>query len=271
MNYKDIAKEISLLGESLELGGTISSKDCPKCNGGLSNDKSFTVTRLEQGLIYNCFRASCECSGFVPSKKLMIKLDPKERSKAFVARYYNKPTFGLSKDQKQFFIDTFYLTDTEVTANRLRYCPSMLSYVFTLFDEVGYVIGKQDRSYSDRKPKAINYWEKDRPNMHFPWTFGPDESGPIVLVEDIISSTKVCRHNRSVALLGTSVGEREIQLLMNLTDTIIFALDADATDKALKLKKKYQSCFKKCEVQILTKDPKDMTDGELKEAFDREY
>lgn len=87
------------------------------------------------------------------------------------------------------------------------------------------------------------------------------------MVEDQVSAKKVGRYAPCVALLGAWLSDAAIEELMEITDTLIIALDPDAYVHSLKFKQKYSLAFKNFIVKKLSKDPKDMTDEELIKEF----
>lgn len=278
MAKSTIDQEVELLGKDLEVDGTLSTSDCPMCHGGKHKDKAFTITRLNEGLIYNCFRASCECSGFVPTQyKFPVVIDktnpvtvdvPKGgEKKKFRPKYYEQRTIILTAEQKEWFGIQFGLTLKEIADMRITYNATRTSYAFPILNWRGFKLGTVDRAYWNRTPKAITYMEIDEPVLHFPYRFNITGKGPIFLVEDQISAQKVMRYANSAALLGSHLSPRAAQLLTGLTDHIVFALDADATERAIMLKRKYDFLFKEVSVVKLDCDPKDMDDERLKGIF----
>lgn len=263
-----ITDEVLLLGDKLEVYGTLSTSDCPSCRGGVSKDKAFSITRLEEGLVYNCFRGTCGISGFVPSRGNVSHtgtLMPKEPT--FKPNVYKYPTRGLTAEQYIILQNKFGLSMSEVTSMRVRFNPKGNSYVFPIYNSEGKAIGVVDRSYAGRRPKSLTYLEENSPLLAFPWQFGLRDKGTIYLVEDQVSALKVSRYARCVALLGCHLSEAAVRELMVLTDNIVFALDGDVTQQALRLRKKYSTCFSTIKVLHLLDDPKDMEDSQLKNVF----
>lgn len=280
----DEGSEVLLLGGDLELNGTLSTDSCPRCHGGLHHDKAFSITRFEDGLVYNCFRASCDCSGFVPLRRSKKVGQPTsdvpstaQHNKAVAnanTNPYKEETQALGADQAAWLRARFNLTDKEVKDLRVTYNPKRQSFVFPVMMPSGGEVGKVDRVYGGkRKNKAILYREYQSPKIHFPWVFNVAmaRADCIILVEDHISAGKVNRYHPSAALMGTSLGDKEVNMLKALTDRIIFALDKDATTNAIELKRKYSGVFKSIGVLSLQQDPKDMSDEVLKGTFDRQF
>lgn len=110
--------------------------------------------------------------------------------------------------------------------------------------------------------KSNRIWKSKHEPMISWANLGPDnaymETRTVWLVEDQISALKLAaRGIRAVALLGTNITLEALSEIQKQADSIVIALDADATAKAFILARKYGSAFKSCQVKILTKDIKD--------------
>jgi len=278
----NVDDEILILAKDLELGETISSSDCPSCDGGFKKDRAFTVTRVDQGYVYNCFRATCGLCGFVPTKRVAKQrhhprttqqrrgehAPNKISTQKFEPRYYLDGIMSLDTKQKEYLQDKFTMSPSEIESTRVKYNPVRDTYVYPIRSSTGEKVGVVDRSYTGkRKPKAITYREMDRPLLHFPLQFSAMRKGPTYLVEDQMSATKVSRYANCVALLGCNLTDTGATVLQRVTDKIIFALDGDATNAALRLRNEYAGMFKYVGVIQLQKDPKDMDDETLKGTF----
>jgi DNA primase len=114
-------------------------------------------------------------------------------------------------------------------------------------------------------PKAVTYWQNRGEEYHVP--VNCPATGPLVVVEDIISAEKVAAISRSAALLGTHLSADTAEALSALTDHLKIFLDEDAIDKAIKMKSAYGLLFKKCDIIYHTKDPKDTSYDKLEELI----
>jgi len=280
----EIDNEILMMSKDLELGETFTTSSCPSCDGGIQKDRAFTITRMDQGYVYNCFRASCGLCGFVPTarpakqttgnnthKSRGKATKPKKtRAKNFTPKMYTEGTININNTQSKYLQDKYTMSKAEIDSTRATYNLKRNTYVFPIYGRDGTKIGVVDRDYTNgRKPKAITYLEQNEPLLHFPLQFAVARGGPTYLVEDQLSATKVSRYANSVALLGCNLTDEGVQVLKNVTDSIIFALDGDATNAALRLRKKYAGIFKRVAVVQLVDDPKDMSDESLRGVFGR--
>jgi hypothetical protein len=113
-------------------------------------------------------------------------------------------------------------------------------------------------------PKWIKYQEVYDPfGLHFarntPTTNRGYRQGFVAVVEDIISAEKISEHLLpAVALQGTSIRPRQAALLARQFSAVLWFLDPDATNKAMKMHKAYGAIFNESKVILSDQDPKDM-------------
>lgn len=287
---RNIDDEIRLLALGLGQDETLPNDICPKCGGGYDKEKSFSISRIDSGLLYNCFRATCHFGGLIPetSRRVSnnstmsnntIKHAPTggDEPKRTGGHKRNKrnpfpySTVNLSAENHAFLSNKFGFTKEEFDNAHIRWCPDTQSFIIPIFDVHGFKVGVIDRSWSGRTIKAINHWNTPadkRTNLYWPNPV-EDVSGPLVVVEDFASAIKVARYRPAVAILGSSFGEKEAVQMREVTDTVVFALDNDATGQAIKLRDKYKLLFNKIIVMALDKDPHSMSSRELKRCFDK--
>ena len=130
-----------------------------------------------------------------------------------------------------------------------------------------------DRHYYDTQEKSILYMSNDRAAVvHFPKNSDVlCTHRPLVVVEDIISATRLRQFGESCALLGTALSTEKVKAIRESNSRIILALDSDATTKAIKYKQEYSLFFNEFKVVQLEKDPKDLSQTEiLKQIFGEE-
>lgn len=268
--------EIRLLGIALAPNETLPNCECPHCLGGTAKEKSFSVTRTDDGFMYNCYRASCDMAGFVPEKPKLEQVSAgkphiKPKKTKEIYKTFDKCTFYLTVDQYAFFQSKFNLTVTDIQASGVKYCAASMSYIFPIFNRHGLQVGVVDRAFNGRTPKALTILEGPTVKLYFPKQKEWSSTDPVVVVEDVISAIRVSKYKPCVALLGCSMSEEAATVLRKLTNRLVIALDNDATSAALKLSKQYKWMFDDIIVQHLSKDPKDMSDKALEFEFDREY
>lgn len=256
MGIYQIAKTTAELeAQPLEVNQTIYTT-CPVCEG----KSKFSVTRLRHAVIWNCFRASCPVTGgsahtigaLVPASK------PKPRSKL---RPYRGEILPLSEEQEEFLIERF----------PMHTIPSCIRstgdgrYVLPIMNPYGYERGYLLRNFPESGlsdwdgPKAMVYMHADGPVMSW---FPAGDYEHLVLVEDQISAW--CAQLAGIsacALIGTHLNNDKVrEIAVQQPKEVIIALDADATEEAFKLARKWGLAFNKTRVAVLERDLKDEHD-----------
>lgn len=225
---------------------------CPFCNA--SHERSFSLSRVKDGILYNCFRAKCGKHGFIPesgirsySKEDSTKEEPKYVIKfnmetmQVLQDYENR--YGLSKQiLSKYIAGTGYILNT-------------MYLFFYVFNERGTRLGNKYvcKRIKGRGPKNYNL-NLDDPKIYFPIVLN---KGPILVVEDVLSCIKANQYVPCIALLGTNLSRDKISILSKLTKNLIIGLDRDATTKSFDYKNKYSVFFNTLDILILNKDIKD--------------
>jgi hypothetical protein len=223
-------------------------------------DNKMGISRVSDGVLYNCFSSACNAKGFVPShpdyNRKLKTLAPRHR------RWIGKPEKSSGADW-QYFNDHFdiNLADWEVQATHND------EYLFPIRNRqdvrVGEVIRQPTWPGSHRKgqpgrPKAQTFLEEGQPRLS--WHTG--EGNALVLVEDQVSAEKVRQKtgHTAVALLGNTISAKEAHEIANWTADVVFIwLDADMASQAYLMNAEYGPLFKNSRVVFTEEDPKDLT------------
>jgi predicted RNA-binding Zn-ribbon protein involved in translation (DUF1610 family) len=246
---------------------------CPHCG----EDTSFSVTRRHDGILYNCYRMKCGVQGFIPMVGYnmgkgdrinhnvsghAIKGNTVPSRKA-ETNAFNGEVTQLPKKVKQFLFKNYELVTEDISRQGWKYEESTNRLAMPLYSFMGYRFGWQlkklpESTYSG--PKAITYIDRyDGCGLAFANSKSGEvlDSKTVVVVEDIISATKMATLLPSCALLGTSMTDRQAGFLSTHFDTLVLMLDPDAHDKSLKISEKYRGLFNTFRVMAMSKDPKD--------------
>jgi len=232
---------------------------CPFCDNESPYSPSLSITRTDEGIVYNCYRAVCSGKGFIGSM-------PRER----VEKVTRKPTTNqfkestqlLSEEQKKQLFGEYNLSDRHCATWRVSYG----RLVMPMRDDKGNIWGYNSKSMWDVFPgsrKSVNY-------VHIPYEGGVHwatdsrhVSDKVVVVEDIISATRVAATIKNVhviALLGTVFNDHTVKALMGKRiKHVVIALDPDALSKAVSIVNKYRVFFNTFKILSLSKDPKDLS------------
>lgn len=258
-----IEEEIKTLALSLELEQT-SRHTCPQCKA--KHELSFRIQRIPEGLLYNCFRAKCGLRGFISSIPGTTSVDKSApKTKTFVPKEYKGTFDPIPLDVLSTMEERYGLTAGEFAHQGIRYDSSRDRLVMPLFDFRGEIFGYETKAMpgcSDAV-KAIRYGLRETTGIHYARK-GQYGSESICLVEDVLSAVKVSRYVAAVALLGHNLTDVMVSELRKQTDTLILMLDNDVQKKALYYRKKYKFFFRNFLVVLLSNDPKETDDTELK-------
>ena len=255
---KHTLREIKLLTADLEVGDS-SRVLCPACGGGRSEEVSLSVHRKDDGgVVFHCFRASCDCAGGYGGTYQAARNKPP----AVAHKVWEGETTDLPTGAEAWLIDNWCMDVpehwywTEDMGGRLAM--SIRSPQNTHRGWVLRHIGPRPvrtKAYTyfckPGTPKASWYTQRGSPNM--------------VLVEDIPSAVRASEYMTAVALMGTRVTE---DVALEIAEhrppgKVVVALDADATAEGIEIARRFGLLWDDVGVAILTKDLKDQTEEEL--------
>jgi hypothetical protein len=270
--YPETRGSIRLLAADLYVGDTASNILCPFC--GVQHEKKFSITRTEGGLLYNCYRAKCGESGFVPDEGAWIQRTKPDVpvDRPYIQKLYPIEDIDVEFFEHHFGISTSYIRQIRLTEDG--------RYALPLFSPQGARRGwcirqpvwsglPQIRGAVPGMPKAQTY--KDRayyPNTGWSRT-APQIRPKIVLTEDVFSAAKVAAAGyTTVSLQGISLsydGAKEIKQ----ADPLFVAiwLDPGAESAAYRLLDKWGLTFNYTCVIVGDKDPKYYSKDEIEEKL----
>ena len=255
---------VTLEGLGLSVGET-KMFYCPTCNA--KHEDKLAITKTEDGaLIYYCHRASC-----IEKGATNYRLDAAERLAKPVDRFKPRklktPLVNPPTELYRFMHSKYGLDDEILKKNGMKYAPEQGRIYFPVMDRQGNILGDYTKAWeynAKSLPKALMYWHKDVPQIHFPF---PDaKHGRLVLVEDIISAIKVSQIMPAAALLGTHITEAMALMIARNYKNVTLALDPDAFGKSVSMGKEWRSLFNSNIVR-LDADPKDTPLDKLREQL----
>lgn len=257
-------------GLDLAVGDTANQLICPYCKGGQHDDKAFSVTRVQNGYLFHCYRAQCGVSG-IYSTQAPSNGGPEIKEKKFSGASYDWETVPLSEAQRSWLTYRYSLSASELVASGVAYCAERDSYAWPIRDIRGYTVGVVDRTYAElgnhRKPKSINYWFNDVPKLYFP-KMELSLGGTVLVVEDALSAIKGARYANTVAVLGAHLTEPSAIWLARHYSRLIVCFDRDAVKSSVRCAREYSLFFKEGATWLLIdKDIKDMDNQELDELL----
>jgi hypothetical protein len=232
---------------------------CYECGGGSTKEKTLIVSNDAGRISWYCFRDSCGnrrqyFTGFAETP-----IEPQEPA----LRPFYKTMVPLSDEQGR-FLKTAYGIDANKAGIRWSYDDNRYLLPINTYhgDNMGW-ISRRPWGYKEDNftPKSLTYWHERGPLLA--WNARPRytlDRAPVVLaVEDQLSAIRAHQFLgvATVALLGTGVNQEKIGAIQKHTDSLVIALDKDATGQAFAIARKWGQAFKSCRVLILEDDLKD--------------
>jgi hypothetical protein len=243
---------------NIPIGATVTA-ECPNCG-----EKKFSVTNRDgSGYLYNCFRASCGCRGYIPlGGKSLFATDapiaPREES-----RPYSGPLYAPNPEDLVLLNAVYGFTPEHVSRSGVR---------FTIDGNAAYPIYANDRTvkgthlryrkFSPGRAKAYTHMNSQTVTKSS-WYTSPAGCPSLMIVEDIPSAVRASHYMDTMALLGTSLDPRDIPLIAAKYTEVFVALDPDADEAALRVRNWLAGWVDWLYVMKLPRDIKDMREEEL--------
>ena len=220
--------------------------DCPRCGG----KNTFTATKRDGKIIYNCYKLSCDAKG-----KVSYGMTAEEMSSYFVKPLIE--TGNLNKRIEPFiypehianpvtnrYINRFRMRWQGIYAETLRGVELLYDIkdkraVFPIYHN-GVLVDAIGRELDGATPKWLRYGKAAE---YARYCYG-QPNGVFILVEDVISAITVAKVWPGVtgfALLGTNLTDAHKECLSDDARYVIVALDPDAMRKTLVMRKEIEA------------------------------
>lgn len=243
--------------------GLTSHTMCPTCGGGETRELSLTVYYQEPGIAkVSCWRNSCGWYSLIVGSGVKY-----EGSKMAKVRRFEKPTVALLEEDNHFLSETYGLRPSVMRLRgwkRVQHKP--LELVMPVLGTYGEVRGTTTRTFDT--PKWCDSY-KQCPTEKWFDVWDTAKGKYTVLVEDQLSACKLYGMGYSaIALLGTNLSSDKCQEIRKvlLSRKAVLALDADATDKSLKLASRYAHIMPIVPM-LLEEDIKAMPEDEIRKRL----
>ena len=268
---------VRMVGQGLAIGENAEPTHCPFCLA--EHEEKFSVKRVDEGYLYNCFRGKCGAAGFVSASKGLVDGSYASRhsqEKRKHKKYDSSRLKALEEADYAFFEDTWGLREYMLYGN-IFLSPDD-EYVFRIRDNRAVTRGWHVRQPIWKgvechrlglpdKPKGMTY--KDSPEVSKAAWFTGDGSSTLVIVEDYLSAMKVrLAGYRSLCLFGTVITDadkREIRQ-SGVVDGTVLWLDADAQEQAYRNLQRHGVNLNMRVVSTL-RDPKTLTTMSIREVI----
>lgn len=265
--------EIRLMALGIEVGQSSRHQKCPKCKGGVGNEASFVVSRVAEGILYNCHRNSCSCRGIIRSKGWAEEGNSlPARGGAKKARPFTAPTRLLREREYEFFRVKYGLEQASI--EDCRWAPTIDRVLIPFYDARGRAVGCNARGYSELAAfggaKSIVYYnEVGVPLIDFCLSRELfRDCGVYTLVEDGLSARKIRQAGfPAIALNGTHLSDsaRKAILAAGVRHLLVW-LDSDANSTARKLVRSNMLLFSSIQAHLAkpaSPDPKEHTKEQI--------
>lgn len=253
MNNTDIILESANLSE----GDTIRIV-CPVCRGGVSGERSLSITRDTEGIVWQCFRAKCGETGATRSGATFSKAPVKPARRVWEGVCHPLPDKVAETLERRWRItkppNWWWTTDFGGRVSMSVRSPSD--------QHRGWVLRSLG---STARTKALTYINEDEEGLSW---YKTQPGRATIIVEDIPSAVRASSYVNSVALLGTGISlKRALELAKYGSRPIVVALDQDATTLSFTWARKWSLLWGDVVVLPLTKDLKDMEENELEQQL----
>jgi len=181
-NLLGYERNIKELGRQLSVGES-KSFICPFCNA--THERSFRITRTQAGLLFICFRASCDQKGIIG--------DPmfgKQEKKPFESKRVTYALETLPLCVAYELTSRYGISVETFEEQGFKYCSILNALYIPIYNPWGALVGEQLKKFKqDDGPKVLSFRQLDEPLVHFP--LNQLHGNTLVLVEDAISALKV--------------------------------------------------------------------------------
>lgn len=268
---------IALSAISLKPGEQTRAILCPSCSGGGTNEKSFSLRKEEDRILYRCWRSSCDVKGIIGHNGSLIEEhSAQEPIRDKPLRKYEKPLVQITKNGLDLFQEKFGMTNEDLLEGNVLWNKEEDRYVFPVWSPHYSRRGLTIRTFNEGTihPK----WDAYPLFQQIPWLGWFVRSKitwagkPVVVVEDPISALKISRQFKVAFLNGTNLDLEKLLEIGKVAGQagVIIALDKDATEKSIKLLRQYAFFIGNSGTCAhLEVDAKYMSDHEILAAFTR--
>jgi len=239
---------------------------CPRCDGGTHRESSLSIRTTDSGVVtFKCFRASCGWYGLTVADPNAIF----EQKKIKIGRVYRDPTHPLAGHIADSMVIDYGLKLPLLHQRGWRQNEARDTLIIPVRDRNGLEIGCITRTVMLPEKRVYTFKATARPWLDM-WIH--ENTAPVVVVEDCLSAARLYGLGYSaVALMGTSLSNQQAQEISLAAHDreIILALDRDAFDKSLQLRRRHRNVLTISRVLCLTEDIKNIdNDNDIRELID---
>jgi hypothetical protein len=253
-------RDIILYADEIPEGGRLRVL-CPTCGGGSSGEVSLNLAVTDGVLLWKCHRASCTERGGYGSGVSFVRTKPAPDQAESKTNPYEGAIEYLTPEWIEYLRDTIGWQEEHLEIGRPRLAVDENRVAYPIFSPLGARRGYVLRSY-DRSVRTKTRTHMDVEEPHLSW-YRPNDSATVVVVEDIPSAVRASLYTDAVALCGAECNTEYAAEIAAHYNHVVWALDADATAQAIRLKRDHALLYDTSHVLVLEKDLKNQTEEEI--------
>lgn len=245
------------------------------CEAGTDTKRRLYIRRLEDGDTILAYCHHCGKSGVTSKdkfrsletiKRLAVHTDSGPPIVALPSDFEPDPRRWVPKARA--WVYQYGITEDELKRYGIGYSERLRRVILPVWQDAE-LLGFQARKIfdDDTMPKYLTYGKKK-----IIWKNLTISDSVLVLCEDVLSAIKLCRYYSSIALLGTYLHKDYYKYLLSFK-TILIYLDNNNSEvqmQAFKLKRDISVFVPDTHIIILNKDPKCLTNEELRNLQEEE-
>lgn len=263
------AREFKEAGQNLTVGQRIRLEH--SCGDG----RTLIVSRDNKGVRAYCFR--CHAKGWIPDERSLAEriqaLSQAQEWDQVAADSIELPGPGKMDtqdwpDEPLLWLFKAGFSRDEIKSLGWYWNPRMQRVILPVRDHTGKVIYWQGRGFDSSRPKALNA-NVDRAGIVAAYGAGPVTA----VTEDMLSAAKVGGVTHAIALLGTVMDSRTVQLLAEQAQPVALMLDSDAAGRAgaVAIHKTLALLGLDVKQIYFGRDPKLVARSEIRDALQRNW
>ena len=236
--------------------------------------KTLVVSRTERGTSYWCHR--CHTKGWIPAERSLAERIAalNEATEWDVTAQQSLELPGPGKfdpkdwpDAPRLWLYKAGFSNDEIRRHGWYWNPRMERVILPVKVD-GKTIYWQGRGFDPARPKALNA-NVDRAGIVAAYGTGPVTA----VTEDVLSAAKVGGVTHAIALLGTVMDSRTVQLLAEQAQPVALMLDSDAAGRAgaVTIHKTLALLGLDVKQIYFGRDPKLVARSEIKNALQRNW
>jgi hypothetical protein len=233
---------------------------CPTCDGGSRRRNTLGLVHTDEGVIVmKCFRVTCNWRGVTVTDPDAIVTSKKMKE----GRVYRNETRTVDGNAAATLACDYGLDCLTWDYHGWRMDMAGVELVMPVLDPFKRVLGHVTRTLFEPTKRCYTYKATSQPWLD--WWYDEQNTAPVVCVEDTLSACRLAGLGyNAVALLGTSMTREQAKeiCLHGKGRRIVLALDRDAFEKALQLKRRFRDLLPHMHVLCLNEDIKDMREDD---------